>query len=290
MDIHADDYGITLSQAKAILALSDDCEGDGALSSVSIFVNSPCFEEAAALILPYVDAGSIDIALHLNIVEGAPCADIIDVPDLINDRRMFCHNFMGHLAKLKEFHRKHYYQQLVCECKAQLSRYFQLFPKQKDTLRLDSHQHTHAIPEVLDALLEAVEDEGAVIRQMRMPVENLAPFKELGYDKDIPASNKAKNVLLSKLCKHMPEKLPATCSIPAFTGVAFSGCMYNMTKPLAEALEKQALAQGKGLEVLFHPVSVPIDECLDPENGPFAEACSMPTRDKEADTVRNFYR
>jgi len=39
--IHADDFGITPGQAKAILSLSSSCGGSGALNSVSIFANSP---------------------------------------------------------------------------------------------------------------------------------------------------------------------------------------------------------------------------------------------------------
>ena len=44
---HADDYGITEQQAADILKLSQVCGGQGALSSVSIFANSPAFEAAA---------------------------------------------------------------------------------------------------------------------------------------------------------------------------------------------------------------------------------------------------
>ena len=45
---HADDYGITEQQAADILKLSQVCGGQGALSSVSIFANSPAFEASPA--------------------------------------------------------------------------------------------------------------------------------------------------------------------------------------------------------------------------------------------------
>ena len=61
---HADDYGITEQQARDILALSSACGGDGALSSVSIFVNSPAFEIAADLARPHVESGALRLALH----------------------------------------------------------------------------------------------------------------------------------------------------------------------------------------------------------------------------------
>ena len=46
MIVHADDFGITVSQARAVLDLSSACDGQGALNSVSIFANSPAFEES----------------------------------------------------------------------------------------------------------------------------------------------------------------------------------------------------------------------------------------------------
>ena len=57
--IHADDFGITVEQSKAILELSDACGGHGALSSMSMFANSPAFSECAELVRPFVDAGKI---------------------------------------------------------------------------------------------------------------------------------------------------------------------------------------------------------------------------------------
>ena len=53
MIVHADDFGITVSQARAVLDLSSACDGQGALNSVSIFANSPAFEESAALARRY---------------------------------------------------------------------------------------------------------------------------------------------------------------------------------------------------------------------------------------------
>ena len=63
---HADDYGITEQQAAEILKLSQVCGGQGALSSVSIFANSPAFEAAAEMARPYVESGKLAMALHLN--------------------------------------------------------------------------------------------------------------------------------------------------------------------------------------------------------------------------------
>ena len=95
--IHADDFGITVEQSKAILELSDACDGHGALSSMSMFANSPAFKECAELVRPFVDAGKIKLGLHLNIVEGHPVSNPDDVPLLVNERGTFSHSFMGYL-------------------------------------------------------------------------------------------------------------------------------------------------------------------------------------------------
>ena len=50
-------------------------------------------------------------------------------------------------------------------------------------------------------------------------------------------------------------------------------------------MEARAAEQGRDLEVLFHPISVPVEQCLDPENLPFAQACASPNRDAEAELI-----
>ena len=107
--IHADDFGITPGQAKAILSLSSSCGGSGALNSVSIFANSPAFYEAASLAQPYVRRGVLRVCLHLNLVEGPSVADPKRIPLLVNERGMFDNNFMG-LFKLAAVKSSVFYQ------------------------------------------------------------------------------------------------------------------------------------------------------------------------------------
>ena len=52
--------------------------------------------------------------------------------------------------------------------------------------------------------------------------------------------------------------------------------------PLSRSKLHNATQAGKELELLFHPVSVPIHQCLDPHNKPFARACASVDRDEEA--------
>ncbi len=298
---HADDYGITADQANSILALSSACGGQGALNSVSMFANSPAFDTCAALVRNHVAAGKVRIALHANVVEGHPCADPADIPLLIGPRKTFCNDFMGLLRLAKGPHGVDLRKQLEIELSAQLERFLRAFPEQKAALRLDSHQHTHAIPVVLDALLAAARAHDCTLEHVRTPVEPLRPYAASAHARrGLSAVNLGKDALLAMLWRQNRGKLPPGCATSLFCGVALSGHMDRVDGDLVHAFEdlakKRALpgndangladAAGKDrVEILFHPVSVPRALCLDPENEPFASACASPSRDAEAQTL-----
>ncbi len=288
--IHADDYGITVEQARAILDLSDACGGHGALSSVSIFTNSPAFEESAALIRPYVESGAITAGVHLNVVEGRPLSQTRDVPLLVNERGTFSHSFTGYLlaSSLRTFDRDGMREQLAREFHAQIERFLEAFPSERGHLRIDTHQHTHMVPLVHDALTAACRRADCQVSTARIPVEALGPhfssFKRIAAIRPI---NLVKNALLGFLAPHCREDLEEGCTIPEFSGIVLSGCMQKTTPDLLADLEAHASAHGRDLEVLFHPVSVPLEQCLDPENVPFASACASPGRDAEAALIRS---
>lgn len=292
---HADDFGITEEQAHDILALSSACGGKGALGSVSIFANSPAFDAAAALARPFVQTGKLKIGLHLNLVEGYPVAPASDVPLLVNDRGAFRHNFMGLLLESKGVHRRAFAQQVEKECSAQLERFLQAFPAKKTALRADSHQHTHAIPAITNALVRAAEKLGCTFEHLRAPVEPLAPHKAAAIlrselepgkpDPRITPDNRAKVVLLNKLWNGRKGGAGLGVPFSLFCGVALSAHMDEMDEELVRAFAQSAAKLGIGAEVLFHPISVPVSQCLDPENTPFAQACASAARDREAKTL-----
>ena len=75
-------------------------------------------------------------------------------------------------------------------------------------------------------------------------------------------------------------------SAPLFSGVALSGRMDEFSKPLLASFQHEATRQNRDAEILFHPISVPIEKCLDPLNKPFAEACASVSRNHEAELIR----
>lgn len=286
MIVHADDYGITAEQSAALLALSSRCGGNGALQSVSIFANSPIFDEAAHMARPFVDNGRLTMALHINLVEGRPCSPAHSIPLLVDERGMFSNNFVGLMTIAASSKRNELRRQIEAECTRQLTRYLSAFPLLSEHLRIDSHQHTHAVPLVYDAVLSAVEQSGARLEHLRIPCENLSAFRTCGRMGDITPTNRVKRKLLAILSKRMRSKLPESCSYSAFAGVALSGHMDLMDARLANALDADAQARGLDLEMLFHPISVEKTRCLDPENKSFASACASIERDKEAAVVQ----
>lgn len=283
MRIHADDFGICEQQAKAILNLSSSRNGKGTLNSISIFTNSPYFIDSCKLIQPFVQRNEIALSLHINLVEGpSSCADANTIPILVDKRGMFKNNFATLLLLSLSPYRKQLYRAIVKECSAQINRYLKVFPEQRTKLSLDTHQHVHAIPLVLDALLASVSACQANLVRMRIPTENLSVYKNAGILSEVSWQNRLKIRVINFLCKKAPEKIPSTCSIPLFCGVGLSGKMYKINQLLIDELNHKATQEGKDLELLFHPVSVPIHQCLDPHNKPFARVCASIDRDKEA--------
>ena len=94
-----------------------------------------------------------------------------------------------------------------------------------------------------------------------------------------------KDALLALLAPHCREDLEEGSHVADFSGIVLSGRMQKTTPGLIADMEARAAEQGRDLEVLFHPISVPIEQCLDPENLPFAQACASPNRDAEAKLI-----
>lgn len=305
--IHADDFGITPGQAKDILSLSSSCGGDGALNSVSIFANSPAFGEAASLAQPYANRGVLRVCLHLNLVEGPSVADPERIPLLVNERGMFDNDFVG-LLKLGITNKCEAFNQLVIECRSQIQRFLSAFPDQQLSFQLDSHQHVHAVPIVYKALAQALAEENCLVRRLREPIDPLSLYRTYGEGNArqsgsvsmsqahnaptrIPMVNRAKIFLISALWRKCPvDEIPwapnRPASAPLFSGVALSGHMDEFNKPLLASFQHEATRQTRDVEILFHPISVPIEECLDPLNKPFAEACASASRNREAELIK----
>ena len=155
---------------------------------------------------------------------------------------------------------------------------------------------------------QALAEENCLVKRLRKPIDPLPLYRTCveGDSKEsagsstpqarnmptrIPMVNRAKIFLISALWRKcsindIPWAPNRPASAPLFSGVALSGRMDEFSKPLLASFQHEATRQNRDAEILFHPISVPIEKCLDPLNKPFAEACASVSRNHEAELIR----
>ena len=138
----ADDYGQAPEISNGILALVKLRR----LTAVSCMVNTPFFEEHAALLNDY--HSQLDIGLHFNLTHGAPLSP------------QYVHEYGAVFPALSTLLKKAFLHKLrveviEAECLSQIDR----FEKAMGFLPrfIDGHQHVHHFPVIRDAFLRAYE-------------------------------------------------------------------------------------------------------------------------------------
>lgn len=133
--LNADDFGLNTYHNKAVL----NGYKNGVLSSASLMVNAEGFSEAVCNIIS--NCPDLDIGLHLNIMEGKALTDCF----MLTDKNG---NFnKGYLYLILKQYDKTLKKQIETEFRAQIEKAIQSGIKIN---RLDSHVHTHAIPEIFN--------------------------------------------------------------------------------------------------------------------------------------------
>lgn len=243
--ICADDYGLSESISSDILK----CAEKGGLNKVSVFPNFDKID-----IKKITEIKKTQISLHLNLVEGKCMSDKCEIDLIAESNGNFKHTFLG-LLMLSIFHQKKFEVQIYKEIKAQILYYKSILPADIP-FNIDSHQHTHLIPAVFNALIKVLNDEKIKLNYMRIPSEPLLPYIQTPslYFTYKPI-NIIKQWLLNFLWfinKKQAEKHKIPTSL--FLGILFSGKMdekkVNKILPKYKKLSKK---QGKDIEILFHP-------------------------------------
>lgn len=284
---HADDYGVTKEQSSTILS----CHAQGVLNSISIIPNTP--ELGACLkLLNTEDAGEqIRRVLHLNFVEGRPVAQAEQVDMLIDDIGYFSCSFIQ-LLKWNYTHRgekrKRLKEQLKCEIAAQLERVIDDYDYQ--ITAIDSHQHYHMIPIIMEALLEVLDEKELTIQEIRIPVDPLIPLlRTPSMWLKVPVINWIKWAILwchaGKARRLLRQR--GICQ-PVFFGIFFT-C--EMKKDVVETLlpkyREYAQKREKNLELMFHPGNLTKQsELLDMRSKELEEFYMSDNRLAEAECLR----
>lgn len=166
LDFHGDDYGISRNNCVRFMELIKAEKID----SISILPNMAYFDSAMKYLNEEWDNINKKplISIHLNIIDGYSLANLesdfltkasyggkTEYRRIMNGlwiRLLLCSYIFG---KKREEIKK----QLKMELHCQIKRVIENLPKEVG-LRLDSHLHTHMLPIVFDAMLEALEELG----------------------------------------------------------------------------------------------------------------------------------
>lgn len=254
IDVHADDYALSMNVSRTIL----QCIKDGEIDSISVMPNMSCFEEAIRLLKEELERDKMPkYSVHLNLMEGHSLSMPTDVPDLVDEKGFFNASWGSLvLASYSSKHRRNKIKaQIRREIKLQIDRVRGgLCPERP--VRIDSHQHTHMIPIVFDALIEAVSESDCKVEYIRVPEEPQWPFiKCVSLWCTYSPINAVKNIILNMFAKRNRRRIREMgLSYHLLWGLLFSGHMdkQRIAKILPDMI-RYVERRDRMLEVVFHP-------------------------------------
>lgn len=256
IDVHADDYGLTMNTSIDIM----EGVNAGKLNSISIMPNTTCFDVAKKYFFENVLENRMPlISVHLNFMEGYCVADKSKLSYLVDEEGLFCISW-GTLVKYNynAIIRKKVKEQLKVEIKAQLYKVIDAYGLLTESrkLRVDSHQHTHMIPIVMEALIEVIKEEQIPTEYIRISKEPwIVYLKKIHLIPSYRLINMIKVIVLNWYAMK-DEKMLKKLRIPTMllSGVFLSGKMDLVrVRELLPDLEEYAGKKKLQLEVLFHP-------------------------------------
>ena len=289
VDIHADDYGYSISTSKDILK----CIKAGKLDSISVMSNMFAFKESMDMLfdaieeLPFLPAMSV----HLNIPEGFDENGYFPM----SWGKLFLSSYSFKRKEVKN-ELKRYLKKQIDDAQIEIERCIE---KAKECniecaqkgIRLDSHIHTHLIPVVWDSLIEIIEEEKYNIEYIRNPKEPLLPFiKHISLYRTFSPVNLIKNRILM----FYSGRVDRYCEKNGFEkmymwGLMMSGNMdYDRIRTLYPDMAETARKKNRKLELLFHPGKASEDEFgKDTDPDYFKEANLSDNRHVEKYAVMN---
>ena len=196
IDIHADDYGVSRHASEDLLELLKEKK----LNSISVIPNMSCYRVCMDRL--HEEWNNLEekplICVHMNLMEGHCLSDVDKVPQLVDSRGYFsCSWGSLLLGSYQKRTRGALQKQIQMELAAQIERVMADLPE-GCALRLDSHQHTHMIPVVRDAMLAVMDEKKYPVTFVRDSREPLKPFlQQIPLIPSYGIANMIKNVLLN---------------------------------------------------------------------------------------------
>jgi predicted glycoside hydrolase/deacetylase ChbG (UPF0249 family) len=296
VELHADDYALSAHNSARILSLLEQ----GVLDGISIIPNmhdrERCMEELARAWDGMEHKPHI--AVHLNIADGRSLSGISD-PLLTHEgsdgARYFRTSWMkllfaSHLPRRREQIRRELTGEFVLQIRGVYDR-IAAFAADADgncPFGLDSHTHTHMIPVVFDAMLDAVRETGLTgdLRYVRVSREPAGAFGCILYT--VSPVNLIKNVLLNLLSGRAEKRLDRLgISHGLLWGLIMSGRMdAERTGRVLPGMLRRIREKKMPLEILFHPGIVLPEEAAAEEYTPSDLAAVISAdRDTEYESV-----
>lgn len=303
-DYHGDDYALSMNNSIRMMQLIEA----GRLDSISILPNMSSYDKCMDYLTQKWDSLRVKpfISVHLNIIDGYSLAGITDP--------MFTHKALGDETYEYIFHTS-WAKLLLCsyipgvrtrirgelkkEFNLQIRRVYDNLPQGTNSdseqgvgLKLDSHLHTHMIPVVFDAMMDAVEELKLrdKLSYVRVSKEPMGPFKRIKGT--YPKANLIKNILLNTLSVRAERILDKKgISHGLLWGLIMSGCMdRERMELLLPDMMKYASDRDMILEILCHPGIVLANEQFEEIGTDDKKAVYSPNRDIEYDSAMNLNR
>lgn len=275
----ADDYGISKESNLRI----EQCLSHGILNKISVLPNGEITDFSEQL--AETDA---KISLHINLVEGFPLSEQKDIPLLVSDCGSFKHSFIGLLLLSYSNKRKQVEEQLYREICNQLG-FWKKQMGEKETIYIDSHQHTHMIPLVFKTLLRAARDSGVAVKYLRITEEPILPYI---LNPSLYFTYSVTGILKQWLLKVLSLANRKEIRKWNLTSTYFMGAMFSgkLTEKRIDKLlphyVKLAEKHGKDIEIAFHPGYLkPGEKLISGHREGFEKFYHSPWRYKEFQTV-----
>lgn len=260
IDIHADDYALTVNTSKEML----ECMREGKLDSISVVPNTSCFDEcmeelySAIPSMPFLPCMSV----HINLVEGLSLTDSGFGPYLgFSWGQLFKYSYtLPESSSLRLGIKKEIAAQIE-KCMPAIEKCIKIAKENgvkcsQKGLRIDSHQHTHHLPIVWKSIISVIDENNYDVEYIRCSREPLFVFLSApGLYTSYRPVNAVKNVILAMYA----GKIDRYCEKKGLNkmylwGLLMSGHMdRSRIDRLKKAMEKKAQAGGRDLEILFHP-------------------------------------
>ncbi len=160
--INADDFGHSEKINLAVI----ECFRNGILRSASLMANGKSFDHAVGIVRSNPD---LDIGVHLSLVGGMPLLGSAESHSLLKDERYFHKNAVD-FAKIY-FSGKISLQEVKAEWTAQIEKLLDYGIK---ISHIDSHQHLHILPRILDIATELANR--YKIKFIRLPRESFKQY------------------------------------------------------------------------------------------------------------------